>query len=279
MSALTQLLAGLRTSLNIDSPINTDSVLQGAGLNALAVTGSSIEIQESATDDSLRIVSNGKEYAVLATAMRIVPPTLADGLSTLPDGRTLLVTNGYAYELAGTAADIDSFLSGIAFAGFTTTFRTDGGVNIDVGNNQRFVGSFVIGDVAASNECGYPNFVAPSGNPASEAYAFAMQCENGVTQSITPLTDSPQFFVSLANAGLEAQTNRDTGVISIANIGRFKPSFFVNPLNGADIAYLDREKNADGVAFRARDVNGDTIVDYEVLTATGVQVLYGVAPN
>ncbi len=279
IAAILELQSGTRIVLSENSPINEGAVIQGAGLSALAATAESIEVIGNANNDSLRIVSSGKEYAVLATAVRIVPPTLAEGLSTLPDGRTLLVNNGYAFELAGTAADIDSFLSGIAYAGFTTTFRADGGVNIDVGNNQRFVGSFVISDVASSAECGYPSFTAPTGNPASEAYAFAMQCENGVTQSITPLTDSPQFYATLANAGLEAQTNRDTGVVTIANVGRFKPSFFVNPLSTADQAFFDQAKNADGVAFRARDVNGDTIVDYEVLTATGVQVLYGVAPN
>ncbi len=255
------------------------SVTLGNGLNALALTSSDTTVRRNETDDSMRITSGGKEYAVVATAMRIVPPTLAEGLSALPDGRLLLVRDGYAFEVAGTATDIDSFISGVAFAGFTPSFRSDGGVNIAVGNNQRFVGSFVISDVASSAECGYPSFTAPTGNPASEAYAFAMQCENGVTQNITPLTDSPQFFATLANAGLEAQTNRDTGVVTIANVGRFKPSFFVNPLSAADQAFFDRVKNADGVAFRARDVNGDTIVDYEVLTATGSQVLYGVAPN
>ncbi len=259
--------------------VTIDSSVLAPGLNAFAATGPDISVQRNATNDGLRISSGGKEYSVLATAMRIVPSTLAEGLSTLPDGRLLLVNNGYAFELAGSPADIDSFLSGIAFAGYDTTFRADGGVSINVGSNQRFVGSFVVGDVASSTECGYPEFVAPTGNPASEAYAFQMQCENGVTQTITPLTDSPQFYATLANAGLEVQTNRDNGVVSIANVGRFKPSFFVNPLSAADQAFLDRVKNADGVAFRARDVNGDTVVDYEVLTATGVQVLYGVAPN
>lgn len=259
--------------------ITSELSVLAPGLNAFAATGPDISVQRNANNDGLRISSGGKEYSVLATAMRIVPSTLAEGLSTLPDGRLLLVNNGYAFELAGSPADIDSFLSGIAFAGYDTTFRADGGVSINVGSNQRFVGSFVVGDVASSTECGYPEFVAPTGNPASEAYAFQMQCENGVTQTITPLTDSPQFYATLANAGLEVQTNRDNGVVSIANVGRFKPSFFVNPLSAADQAFLDRVKNADGVAFRARDVNGDTVVDYEVLTATGVQVLYGVAPN
>lgn len=266
--------AHLGSSLNdvtITSVVDTASL--GAGLNSLAAT--SISVESNPDNGTLRITSGNKVFSVLSTNVRIVPTTLAEGLSYLPDGRAVLVNNGLAFELAGAAVDLNSFVSGVAYGGFRPSFRPDGGVSIDLGNSERFVGAFVIGDVASPTACGYPSFVTPTGNPASEAYAFTMKCANGITQAITPLTDSPAFYTTLANAGLEAQTNRDTGVVTIASVGRFKPSFFINPLKAADTTFLNANKNADGVAFRAKDANGDGRTDYEVLTANGVQVLYG----
>jgi len=254
----------------------TDTELPtGAGLRALAATTNDISVSANANNSGLRIRSGSQVYSVISTAIRIVPVTMPEGFSFLPDGRTVLVNAGYAFELAGTAVDLDSFISGVVFGGFTPSFRADGGVSIALGNNERFVGAFVISDINSDTACGYPSFISPSGNPASAAYAFTMRCQNGVTQAITPLTDSPLFYATLANAGLEVQTNRDNGIVSISTVGRFKPSFFVNPLSTADTAYFNQTRNADGVAFRARDANRDGRIDYEVLTSSGVQLLYG----
>ena len=52
-------------------------------------------------------------------------------------------------------------------------------------------------------------------------------------------------------------------------------SFFASALSTADQTYLNANKNADGVAFRAKDANGDGRMDYEFLTSTGVQLFYG----
>ena len=83
------------------------------------------------------------------------------------------------------------------------------------------------------------------------------------------------FYTTIANAGLEALTDRNTGIIQIKNLGNFRPSFFASALSTADQTYLNANKNADGVAFRSKDANGDGRMDYEFLTSTGVQLFYG----
>lgn len=253
----------------------TPSTNGNAGLKLLAAQ-EPISIVTNDQNNSFRIVAGKTEYAALSTAVRLVPSTMQNSTSLLPDGRYLVVHNGIAFELATTAADIDSFNSGVAFAGYVPMLRSDGGVAILISDNERMAAAFALSNVASTQACGYPSFTAPSGDPSAATYAFVMTCASGVSQRLTPLPDSPLFYTTLANSGLEVQTDRDTGIVSIETVGRFKPSFFATAPTAADTTYFNARKNADGVAFRARDVNGDGTMDYDVITADRIQVLYGV---
>lgn len=281
-SLLQSLLPGSRTVQSLElikcalidsnAPVST-SVLQG-GLNVQALQGP-VEVVPNANDNGIRIKAGGQEYAAVSTATRVAPSTLTDGVSSLPDGRFLLVSNGYSFELASAPVDYGSFASAIAYANYTPNVRTDGGISIELSASERFTGAFAADNIAASGACGFPTFTAPTVAPTDAAYAFRMVCANGATQRITPLTDTPLFYSTLVNAGLETNTDRDTGIVTIASVGRFKPSFFVTVPTAADTTYFNARKNADGVAFRARDANGDGRMDYDVMTATSVQLLYG----
>ena len=102
-----------------------------------------------------------------------------------------------------------------------------------------------------------------------------VNCADGAKQRITPFTNASGFYTTLANAGMNASTDRNTGIVTIANIGNFKPSFFVTALSSNDAAYYEATKNIDGIAFRATDANADGKTDYEIISAKGVQLMYG----
>lgn len=263
----------LRTSLSRLSIVR--AAVATAGLNVSAATG------DTATADSetgtIAVTVGSANVIAVASAARLVPSSVATGVSSLPDGRTLIVESGVAVDLAPTTVNTLGFTAAVFNAGFTPSFRENGSVGITLNANETFSGAFAydsVGTTTAST-CGAVSFVAPTGSPAAASYAFVTKCANGTTQRITPFAADAKFYTTLANAGLEATTDRNSGTVTIANVGKFKPSFFVKALTDADSTYLTANKNADGVAFRAKESNGDGKMDYEFISSTGVQVLYG----
>lgn len=246
-----------------------------AGLNVSAATGDTVTADSDAGTVAIKVGS--ANVVAVASAARLVPSSVATGVSSLPDGRTLLVESGVAVDLAPTTVNTLGFTAAVFNAGFTPSFRENGSVGITLNANETFSGAFAydsVGTTTAST-CGAVSFVAPTGSPAAASYAFVTKCANGTTQRITPFAADAKFYTTLANAGLEATTDRNSGTVNIVNVGKFKPSFFVKALTDADSTYLAANKNADGVAFRAKESNGDGKMDYEFITSTGVQVLYG----
>lgn len=126
-----------------------------------------------------------------------------------------------------------------------------------------------------ASSCGAVSVTSPTSNPVAADYAFVVKCANGPSQRVTPIADNVKFYATIANAGLNVSTDRNTGIITINTVGKFKPSFFVTPLTAADSTYLTANKNSDGIAFRATNANGDGKMDYEIISADGKQLMYG----
>lgn len=82
----------------------------------------------------------------------------------------------------------------------------------------------------------------------------------------------------MADLGRTVTTDRNTGVISIEGMGMYKPSFFVNPLTLSESEYLAANKDANGVAIRYSDTNGDGAEDMSLLTTAGAQQIFRVVP-
>src|SRR5690606_24745612 len=132
-------------------------------------------------------------------------------------------------------------------------------ISIDLRNGERFSGVFAYDnlDGQSTDACGAISIVDPIGNPASAGYAFGVNCANGVEQHVAPYIDNIAFYDTLLAEGFEATTDRSTGIITIAGVGRFKPSFFTLPLSSADATYRSNNALANGIAVRALDANGD----------------------
>ncbi len=244
----------------------------GGGLNLQAATSFAVDVD--AITGALRVRADAESYAATSTAVRLVPSTIPEGVSYLADGRAVAVADGVAIELAPAAVDVLGFAAAVQKAGFPATFRTDGSLALALANNQRFSGTFAYDNLGSiTSTCGAISFSDPQGAVNAASYAFTMRCANGITQRILPFVDNSAFFSVVTNSGLTVRTDRNTGAITIGTVGRFKPSFFVNPLTTADQTYLT-QVGTNGFAFRSRDVNGDGRADYEVISSTGVQILY-----
>jgi len=264
-----------REELIANSLANFGEVLEvQGGLNFLAATGG-FTVSTDSTTGNMTLSNASEKYIAAAPVSRLVSASVPDGISYLPNGTAVLVGNGVATELAPTAFDSAGFTTAVTNAGFQLTYRDNGSIEIALENNERFSAAFGFDNLGSASSCGALTIAAPSGDPTSASYAFMVNCANGPQQRVTPMADNELFYTTIGNAGLNVRTDRDTGIVTISNVGRFKPSFFVSPLNAADQAFLDANQNADGVAFRATDANGDGRMDYEFLSSTGVQLFYG----
>ena len=218
----------------------------------------------------------GNKYAANALSVSVSSDLLGDGLYTLPDGRTLYVSNGSSVDISGNALNAAAMVKAISNAGYSPSTANNGTFRIDLGNNQRFAGAFALQEIGTSGtSCESVSFSAPTGNPTNSDYVFTMSCSDGLVQRITPFPDSSVFFDTVINAGFDLRTDRNTGIISIDGVGDVRPSFFITPLTLSDTAYLDANKTAEGIAVRTTDTNGDGKMDFEVISDNGVQVMYG----
>ncbi len=266
-SATTSLLNALARAFGVAANASLQE-----GLNFLSATSFAVVVDP--VTGALRVNTATESYSATSTATRLVPSVVPEGVSYLADGRAVAVADGVAVELAPAAADLLSFAAAVELAGFPATFRNNGTIALALGGNQRFSGAFAYDNIAGkSGECGAVSFQNPTGAVNAANYTFKMTCANGIQQNIVPFIDNAAFYSALSSAGLTVRTDRNTGALTIGNTGRFKPSFFVTPLSTADQAFLT-QNGTNGFAFRAKDANGDGRMDYEVISSTGVQLLY-----
>ncbi len=246
--------------------------------NTVAVTDASQTITVDAATGTVVVRLPTETYTGVIVAVRAVPNTVPNGITFRRDGRGMIVTNGVAVELATTAANYLGFIGALENLGYAYTQRTDASFSLNIGGGQRFVGAFAYNNLTGKNldTCGAVSFDTPTGAVNSPNYSFKAKCANGIEQNILPFPSNANFYNSVAAAGLTVNTDRNTGIITISGVGRVKPSFFVSTPTTAETAYHTANKDANDLAFQATDVNGDGIVDYKVISATGVQVMFGI---
>lgn len=265
------------------SPVTLSSALSDnhnlrAGAQVSAATAASITQDE--VTGTLKIELGAEAYTGSTLAIRALPTGTPDGVSFLTDGRALLVRSGVAMELAPVAADGIDFLAAAANAGFAATVRNDSGsFTLDLGNNQRFAGAFAYDNLVGKNlsNCGGMTFAAPTAGSINSAnYAFTATCgTSGVVQRILPFPDNTNFFASVAGRGAAATLDRNTGIVTITGVGRFKLGYFVNAPTTAESTFRTANADTQGIAYQGGDFNGDGRLDFKIISESGVQLLYG----
>lgn len=248
--------------------------LSGSGLHLVAATqGLSVEVDP--LTGAITVANDTQRYAATSTSVRLVSASVPEGVSYLPDGRAVAIANGMAIELAPAAVDLLGFAAAIERNGFAVNFRNNGSFAFSLEGGGLFSGSFAFDDVGINAQaCGEISFTAAQVALNAAEYVFVMQCANGRQQHITPFVHDAGFYTAISQSGLTVRTDRNTGIITIPSVGRFKPSFFVTPLTDIDIE-LRTEKGDPAVAFSAvpNDKGG---TDFDLITASGVQRLYTV---
>ena len=248
----------------------------GTAITAISSAFGANSVTIDAATGRVTVPGTSGTLSLQVTGMRLVPASFPSGVSKLPDGRMVAIQNGVAVELAPTPRDVTGFAAAVEGAGFDTSFRSNGTVGIALGGGQHFSGAFAFDNIGrASGECGALSIGSPSGSVNSADYAFKINCASGVVQRVVPFVGNGTFYAAVSGEGLKVDTNRDTGIVSIPGVGNFKPSFFVQPLTTSDQTFLNQNQISNGLSFRAGDFNADGRVDYEMIDASGKQILYG----
>ncbi|MBU2099453.1 MAG: hypothetical protein KKD00_11875, partial [Gammaproteobacteria bacterium] len=270
LSILNGFLSGTATLLTI-----VDESGRIANTVALTDSNSSITVDDATGEVVVKVP--GETYSGMIVAVRGVPATVPNGITFRRDGRALIVSNGTAVELATNAADLIGFIASIENQGYEFTQRNNASFSLNLGGGQRFVGAFAYDNLVNKDieACGAVTIGTPSGALNSPSYAFKANCANGIVQNITPFIDNVDFLNSLTGFGFDGRINRNTGIITVAGVGVFKPSFFVAPRTDAEKAYHAANKDSFGIAYQSGDFNGDGKLDFKVISNSGAQLLFG----
>lgn len=223
----------------------------------------------------------GDEVMKLAQlGQRAVPAGLTLSGATRPDGRiTIIGSEGIALDLAPTAEDTIAMAIALDEMGFPMTFRDDGSFELTLAGSDRFTGTFGFDPLPAGDRaaCGDMTFTPTAEIEVNQPdYVFVAECENGITQNISPFVAEAGLYESLENGGFTVTTNRSTGVITVSGVGDFKPSFFSSAPTDAEAEYQEQTSDTLGFAYMPMDVNGDGRVDFKIITESSVQVMYAV---
>jgi hypothetical protein len=153
-----------------------------------------------------------------------------------------------------------------------------GVVTIDAGDFV-FAASFDFGGVGFGPAQNGLSYQLPTwGDESNQDYIISVTYGDGITQRLQPFVAAQGLFASLAARDLPITVDRNTGIIHM-NGASFRPSYFIAPLaqDAQTQAFWNANKDAQGMAYREGDFNGDGHWDYEVISSLGSQVVYAVS--
>lgn len=269
---------------NLSTFVNPDvfSANAGAGQTTLTTTLTSALAATALTVDAntgvINYTKGSDTFARLVKSVAPAPTLLPDGQYVLADGSTLIIVNELAITMVTAADEVVEFAEAIQLAGtggFTTAIAANGQVGLnETSSGAVFSSLFSSAALTSGTAVSNTAFEAPTGDPAASTYRFVVTFKDGTRQEILPAISDTAFFTSVQNAGFTILVDRVTGGINIAGFS-FRPDYFLTPLSTDDALYLTSNADTSGVAYRAVDANGDGTTDYQVLTANGVQTVYG----
>ena len=270
----------------LDTYLTTPAVVElpllggiGSRRSVAALLAGEAEVVVDAVTGAITISVPGETYAGMVLAVRTVPASVPNGLRLRTDGRFTLVSDGTAMDIAATAFSVGGFIELAETAGFGFTQNDNASFSLDLGSDQTFVGAFAydnLADADIDSACGAISVTNPEGLLNSASYAFGINCANGVTQKVVPFAAESNFLPSLRAAGMTATANRSTGVISVNGVELLKPGFFTAAPTTDELTYHAANADSLGIAMQILDINDDGIDDYKVISATTVQIMYGV---
>ena len=280
------LKSGVTALSFLDTYLTTPAVVESSLLGGIgsrrsvaALLAGEAEVVVDAVTGAITISVPGETYAGMVLAVRTVPASVPNGLRLRTDGRFTLVSDGTAMDIAATAFSVGGFIELAETAGFGFTQNDNASFSLDLGSDQTFVGAFAydnLADADIDSACGAISVTNPEGLLNSASYAFGINCANGATQKVVPFAAESNFLPSLRAAGMTATANRSTGIISVNGVELLKPGFFTAAPTTDELTYHAANADSLGIAMQILDINDDGIDDYKVISATTVQIMYGV---
>ncbi|MBT6038213.1 MAG: hypothetical protein HOH17_03020 [Halieaceae bacterium] len=280
------LSSGVTALSFLDTYLTTPAVVElpllggiGSRRSVAALLAGEAEVVVDAVTGAITISVPGETYAGMVLAVRTVPASVPNGLRLRTDGRFTLVSDGTAMDIAATAFSVGGFIEVAETAGFGFTQNDNASFSLDLGSDQTFVGAFAydnLADADIDSACGAISVTNPEGLLNSASYAFGINCANGVTQKVVPFAAESNFLPSLRAAGMTATADRSTGVISVNGVELLKPGFFTAAPTTDELTYHAANADSLGIAMQILDINDDGVDDYKVISATTVQIMYGV---
>ena len=248
--------------------------IDGQAVDLLDLLNDALPGFGAATVDSgtgtVAFASDSGATEAFVTGVAIVPDSVPQGVFVSPDGSALIIADCVAISLAPSPADPVEFVRAIELVGggeFITTIRDNGALALTHAPSGDAINITFPFDVIGSGEPGtVTSFTLPQGNdPVDPEYLIGVTFEDGSEQSLVPMIATPQFYDSVTALGLEMETDRSTGVITI-NGYRFRAGYNSWPATSFEILYWNSSADAFGVAYIPTDANGDGVTDFNVVT-------------
>ncbi len=202
----------------------------------------------------------------------------------VPDVEGLMEVFGLGGQMAG--------LSGGNFA--STTFKgldlneETGILTIETEDGSKYEGYF--GWVAeGGNELDKidteePFVLRGEDNSASKDFRVGLKYQNGAIQDISPaISNSKELLDWLKASNLDVNIDRTTGVWTITGSNGstcVKADYQISPFNSQEEEEFSENKNQYGFYLKKiEDINGDGLIDVELWTSEGKQMVWGVSCN
>jgi hypothetical protein len=254
-----------------------DSGQTALGITRLRIDLNSLPPAAAPVTDPHRLMSALTASGELEIPLRfisasVVPSTFPAGLSMTADGMAVVTSERLASTVVPAPYDPLALKADFRSTG-VVSITERGNVRVQL-SNLLFSGTFDYNGISPGVPVATTAVSSPTGSPASPAHVFALTYRDGTRQTLQPLVADDNFIASLRSRGVSVQTDRTTGVVTVEGM-RFRPSFYVMPLDVQTRAFLAANKDAKGLAYRGiGDADGDGLADVEIISELGVQVAY-----
>ncbi|MBF0102721.1 MAG: hypothetical protein HQK77_17610 [Desulfobacterales bacterium] len=247
---------------------------------------------------------------------RFVSANMPEGLHNLPDGSFLFIRNGLASFLNPAPYDASGVINALQNLGLSSSLNQDGLLDVSLtpemntepktlssDRGMSIVGSFGYGtrqlvqsspSRSLSSNRGQVLFEARGTNPASEDYRMIVRFippvnrqatdeHNVVEQDFVPMMFEMEQFKATLNKmyGKKYVIDTNTGVLNLFDLGKYKIDYVFysySEKDKLDYEALVSTKQTDefGTYLKKVDVNLDGLMDMEVWTKSGYQLLYAI---
>lgn len=254
-----------------------EDALEGTSVSTSSLAGV-IKISIDA-NDNLR-----SDFHLMITSVYAVSSKLGQGIYWLPDGQLLMIYNNIAISAAPAFRDPLSLINELVNLGIDLTIIKDGRWITDFGNDAPLVtGMIGLGEEILSADAEPENpvaFTGPGENPATRGYAFQVIFQGAFAQVLPPaLHGLDRLMESLGQTRTSYSIDRNTGVITLMDSLAFKPDYMMNPLNADEQLYWEENKASNNLAWKSGDFNEDGLMDFEMFTSEGRQIIYQLKPE